>query len=635
MATAKGAKPKLQYDISEQLRNRPAPPIQKEQPAPASTRPLRIFTLDPSVSARVGGVATVNVPYEALGKGPAGARFQVEPEGAPELFTKVDLLVDLDQPAMLRNSGVAPTPNDGRFHMQMAYAVCTLTYNSFQRALGREIDWACGVPHPETGLRRLRVRPFLLKEPNAYYDRSMDGLVFGYFPAGRSPAGHTVPKGLVFTGLSHDVLVHETTHALLDALRPEFFTPSHPDVLGFHEGFADIIALLQRFSYPDVVEHAIRESHGSLHHAELLANVAQEFGNALSTTEHPAPLRAAVDLVEFAAFDSDAVVPNARNRRGMLTYKPNMEEHDMGAVLLTAVFEAFVTIFRRRTERYYRIANISPNAVTSTNFSSDLIKLLAAEASEIASRFLDICIRAIDYCPPVDLELGEYLRALITADAEMVANDKWGYREALIRSFRRRRLFPANVHFMSEDAVRWDPCEQLRVPGLAFRDLRFNGDPGNPVEAREMERQIDALGKFISDPENARKLNLYLPGTTRRFKDLTKPTIQSIRCARRVAPDGRVMFDTIAEIIQTCTVTDGRLRFQFSGGCTVVIDTYGYVRYVIHKKLDSESRRERQAWAIRGPLADYWAKDGSVHIPAAGIVQKMHSTTGREGRKGR
>ena len=103
------------------------------------------------------------------------------------------------------------------------------------------------------------------------------------------------------------------------------------------------------------------------------------------------------------------------------------------------------------------------------------MRALAQEASDVATRFLDICIRAIDYCPPVDVEMGEYLRALVTADAELVHDDKWGYREALMRSFRRRQIFPDHVEFMTEDAVRWQhPAAQLRIPGLAFGDLRFS-----------------------------------------------------------------------------------------------------------------------------------------------------------------
>jgi len=41
---------------------------------------------------------------------------------------------------------------------------------------------------------------------------------------------------------------------------------------------------------------------------------------------------------------------------------------------------------------------------------------LALEAARAAQHVLNMCIRALDYCPPVALTFGDYLRALITAD---------------------------------------------------------------------------------------------------------------------------------------------------------------------------------------------------------------------------
>jgi len=70
-------------------------PYLRPKGAPA-TRPLKIFTLDPSVSHRVGGVATVNVPYERLKPGPVGSLFQIDPTGAPKSW-KVEPL-DLEDP---------------------------------------------------------------------------------------------------------------------------------------------------------------------------------------------------------------------------------------------------------------------------------------------------------------------------------------------------------------------------------------------------------------------------------------------------------------------------------------------------------------------------------------------------------
>ena len=57
-------------------------PFKREPGAPLS-RPLRIYTLDPSVSHRIGGVATVNVPYEKVDKGPIGSLFEIDTDRRP------------------------------------------------------------------------------------------------------------------------------------------------------------------------------------------------------------------------------------------------------------------------------------------------------------------------------------------------------------------------------------------------------------------------------------------------------------------------------------------------------------------------------------------------------------------------
>ena len=51
-----------------------------------------------------------------------------------------------------------------------------------------------------------------------------------------------------------------------------------------------------------------------------------------------------------------------------------------------------------------------------------------------------MCIRALDYCPPVNLEFGDYLRAIITADRDLIRDDNSGYRVAFIDAFREREI---------------------------------------------------------------------------------------------------------------------------------------------------------------------------------------------------
>jgi hypothetical protein len=615
------------YEVSDRVaRQASCRPYQRDPAGPAF-RPLRIFTLDPSVSDRLGGVATVAVPYEKLAPGPVGALFEIHPGGVPAPLRSGAL--DLDDPHLLLSSGLAPTPADGRFHLQMVYAVCSLTYAAFRRALGRDIGWATAPP--AAGPQRLVVRPFAFRGRNAGYSREAGDLSFGYFKAGRQPAGFTVRDGLVCTALSHDIIVHETTHALLDGLRSSFLSPTNVDVPAFHEGFADLVALFLHFSYADVVERAMRESRGAFTRGSLLTDLAREFGYARSRAGRAAALRSGIDVDGVAPFDSDVPADGAAG--GPAAYDPKLGPHALGSVLVSAVFEAFTTVVRRKSERFFRIAGLDPNAPARVPLGDALVRALAQEASDVARQFLDICIRAVDYCPPADMELGEYLRALITADGDVEKTDKWGFREALMRSFRRRHIFPHHVQFMTEDAVRWQPpATPLRAPGLAIKNLRFDGDPGRAAGVPELVRQAHALGRFVTDPRHADAFHLVPPGPRlpRGIVQAPPALVHSVRVARRAAPDGRILFDLVAEVTQTCTVQRERELFDMNGGCTIVLDPEGQVRYAIYKRFDSERRRARQQAAMHGPLKAFWRRAGRQLQPTTReALALIHAARGR------
>jgi hypothetical protein len=68
---------------------------------------------------------------------------------------------------------------------------------------------------------------------NAYYDG--DGLRFFDFVAKNKQ---------FFTGMSTDVVAHETGHALLDAIRPDLWASFMPEIGAFHEAFGDIMAIV-------------------------------------------------------------------------------------------------------------------------------------------------------------------------------------------------------------------------------------------------------------------------------------------------------------------------------------------------------------------------------------------------------
>lgn len=555
----------------------------ERQPTDPPSRPLRIFALDPAASRREGSIATIAVPYEPLACSPrggfSGAMFAVDPHDGGTGVTYETL--DLNQVPVLLQSGRDPSPSDPLFHQQMVYAVCATVYASFRKALGRQPTW--GFDRSEEP--RLVLRPYGALAENAWYAPDQGALVFGYFQATDKAKGRTPPSGLVFSSLSHDIVTHEVTHALLDGLRRPFTEPTNPDVTAFHEGFADLMAIFHRFSYRDVVRVAIARAHGKIEAAELLGDIARQFGQALGD-DHG--IRTPIEA------------PGAKEPR---RYDPRLEAHQLGTILVSAVFEAFATIVGRKTARHVRLATGGTGILPAGDMPHELCDMMAKEASDVAQQFLEICIRAVDYCPPVDVTFGEFLRAMMTADAQLVFDDPWGYREAWIDAFRARGIFPDGVAFLSEDALVWrGPAQALEpIDRLAFKRLRFNGDPARPASAKELHRQARALGAYITDPRNAPCFGIAFTGDPALDGDaVDPPVVQSVRTARRVGSDGQVLFDLVAEVTQVRHVQRGGVRFPFLGGATVIIGPDGAVRYLISKSVLNERRLEAQATYMGG-----------------------------------
>jgi hypothetical protein len=369
------------------------------------------------------------------------------------------------------------------------------------------------------------------------------------------------------------------THALLDGLRGHFDVCCGPDVAALHESFADLIAIFQHFSYAQVVHAALRRNHGRVDVAGPLTDLARQLGQTTGCSE---AMRSVADALSVAP----------------TMYRPDAEPHVLGSVLVAAVFEAFLVVYRAKTERYVRLATQGTGVLPPGQLPHDLEHILAEQASKIAGQFQAICIRAIDYCPPVDPELGNYLRALITADLDLVPDDRWNYREALITAFGRRGIYPRGVLNLSEDALRWRPPRREVAPcwELSFASLQFDGDPGRPAGPAELIRQAEAVGRLVSRPELLEEFGLARPGDPRlRGDQVARPRVESVRSSRRVGPDGQVVFDLVAEVTQRRWVRNGgSAPFEFYGGATLLIGPAGEIRYVISKNVLSDERLERQ-----------------------------------------
>lgn len=563
--------------------------VESHRVPPPVFRELRVFAFDPSAGIELETAGINEVALRVPWEGDADGRGKLEPGPVGEYLEVIDVdpasgcayrPVDLDDPSILAQSGLTPAEADPQFHQQMVYAVGMRIIRDFEQVLGRVVLWAerpygyeGGKERPAEFVRRLRVYPHALREANAYYSSARKALLFGYFPAPGAPEGSDLT---IYTCLSHDIIAHEITHALLDGIHRRFNEASNPDMLAFHEAFADLIALFEHFSLPEVLRHQIAATRGDLASQNRLGELARQFGEAIGRR---GALRSAIGRP-----DPDA-------------YQTVTEPHDRGAILVGAVFDAFLTIYKARVADLLRIATSGTGVLPAGQLHPDLVNRLADEAARSARRVLEMCIRALDYCPPVDLTFGDYLRALITADFEDDPVDESHSRVAFVEAFRRYGIIPENIRSLSVDGLLWRPASDAPDVDEAIeldpvKDwMAYLGSWSATRDREQVQKVTRKLARelhgYLAPLLDARRIELAGIDPSHKFE------VHSLRPSRATGWTGELRFRWVIELTQ-------RVGRYFRGGCTLIVDAQtGRVVYSIRKPL-TEARKERQRAYMEG-----------------------------------
>ena len=357
-----------------------------------------------------------------VGDGPTSARVAI-----------VDYNADLDTrfaPARLLADGsgfrgIAGLKNerildDFNFHQVNVWAIIeqVLTVLEDDTALGRPVPWA-------SGLGRLLVLPHAGYDDNAFYDRDTGALHLFYF------------EGLdgkpVYTCLSHDIVTHELGHAVLDGLKPGYNEVSSAETAGFHEYFGDAIAMLASLKDREIAKLVTAGAPARLSARNVVSAIASEFGAAIHGLAEKDYLR------------------GAWNKRKMSDLRGTFEEHDWSEILTGVYYDLLQYLYIRN------LKEIVHEAGSKKRDQQQAIRALFRAAEQTAS----VMLRAIDYCPPVDLRYDEYARALLRADEVAYPNDSYGIRAELTRIFRRRGLKPTP----EDPRARSDILHALRKAG--------------------------------------------------------------------------------------------------------------------------------------------------------------------------
>ncbi len=282
------------------------------------------------------------------------------------------------------------TPHQFRQVNAWATAQRVLEYYEDPRQLGRPIPWGFEG-------NRLMIVPQAGFQNNAYYDRNSKSLQLYYFGDPEKPR---------YACLSHDIVAHETGHAVLDGIRPYFLENCSWETAAFHEFVGDLTAILLAFRNNDVRSYLEEKFGTHLELADFLAGVAGEFGKYVENRKF---LRSALNSVSFA---------DAQQERSA---------HFGSQVLSGAMFEILVGV---------ACQYLSPERQAER-------KKPATPAGALwwaANRMGGLALQPLDLLPPVDVRLLDYAWAVLRNEEINDPEDRHGYRNLIREVFHKRGL---------------------------------------------------------------------------------------------------------------------------------------------------------------------------------------------------
>jgi hypothetical protein len=294
--------------------------------------------------------------------------------------------------------------------------------------------------------------------------------------------------------------------------------------MAFHEAFADLVPF-QHFWPSDALRAQIAQVRGDLHQ-RVRSGRGPQFGQAIGR----------LDVIRNA-LGKTTRRPHPR-RPDPKAYKDVDEPHDRGDILVGAVFDAFTKLYESRVGDLRRIATRGSGILAEGTLHPDLVDRFTREASLSAQRVLTMCIRALDYMPPVEITFGDYLRAIITADYDLEPASGSYDRVAFLDAFRRYGIFPRDVGTLSVETLLWPgPAKEADVASLGTfvtelsREQAHWSLPRDRSTVPAPRRREARLHKHLSLGKG--------PRAGRRRIDLKKPSRSSRFTRERPRPQPR------------------------------------------------------------------------------------------------
>lgn len=363
--------------------------------------------------------------------------------------------------------------NDWRFIATAVFGGVMRTIAMFEEpeTLGRRVDWAFDGP-------QLLVVPRAGDWANAFYDRDSRSLQFFFFEPEDG-------SSRVYTCKSQDIIAHETTHALIDAVAPDLYDAVSPQSQAIHEGVADLATLLSALRSRELAASVLAHTRGNLRRPSAFPTVAEQFGQELDGRRHG--LRSLINPRKLTDRDLDRTEP-----------------HALSEVFSGALYDVFVRMFealrakRGDIEAAFGTGFASPaeSGARASPRRSRARKDTRGFALWLAGRvFQRFVLRALDFLPPGEISFADYGRAMWAADRASYPRTSRP-RAWLQRAFVARRILARGSEL--ETPVRY---AEPRLDARALEELSTS----DFAAYRFAERHRRLLGLRASVPFEVRK----------------------------------------------------------------------------------------------------------------------------------
>lgn len=250
--------------------------------------------------------------------------YLVNDPSTPELKMKIKIPAMSDLKYSVQDLNFNPT-NSNQTRSLNCYVSLGNCLNNVQKHLKTPIrKWP--------GASILQVFPNAGVDLNAYYDRR--SLRFFYY---------TYKGKTIYFADSSDIVTHELGHAILDAMRPDFWSVASLEIWSFHEAFSDIVALFNMMSYDIVTINTFKQTKNNFAISNNITRLAEEVGVLIrNLTRDSAYLSNALrdPAVEKYKYVNPKTLPKQAPNNKLAA-----ECHSFGRVFSGAWYEMFVRIY--------------------------------------------------------------------------------------------------------------------------------------------------------------------------------------------------------------------------------------------------------------------------------------------------